>query len=168
MENVINVKSTFDSQLQKEVIEQLDSFSEPCMICIDIESRGGTVEALENIVAKMESMKEDGFVFVTNVDNYAYSSAMMLFLTGDYRMTGDKPELLFHAPAVYNHDRITLDVAKKMVSVLEPANELMDAIIQKHTTITPELYSFIKNNTVIFNKTDLIDLGVLNAETFNL
>lgn len=160
----ILIHDYFDNTLLNNFNKSLDAIIEPCVVVLDIKSFGGECECLEKMELKINEMKSKGFVFVTNVDEYAYSCGFMLFILGDIRTVSDTAELMFHAPAIDYFGRMTEKDAKEMVVVLENVQQLCDRLIVENTTVTPENYSIMKKSTTFFNKADLIHFGIMELE----
>jgi ATP-dependent protease ClpP protease subunit len=160
----IEIKGDFNEQMQSKFESDMKALTSPCVCVLDIESPGGYVPVLEAMVNIISQKKQEGFVFVTNVDWYAYSCAFMLFLIGDIKVVSDTAELMYHSAGLVVDDRLTAAEAKEIYDVLAKADEITDRIVLENTDITPEMFNLIKKNTTFFDKQDLINFGIMQKE----
>jgi len=163
----IEIKQKFEEPLLNLFNSKLEGLTNPCVIVLDIESVGGEVRILEAMEQRINQMKNDGFVFATNVDNYAYSCGFMLFLLGDIKTVSENAELMHHSAGVDISDRLTAADAKEIYDVLALCDQLTERIIFENTEITQENYRILKKNDTFLDRTDLINLGIMKNE-YNL
>lgn len=165
MEAVIfDVNSNFDDILANRFNSFADDLTKPCIVTLEIESYGGEVQSLEKIVDRIIEMKSQGFVFVTNVENYAYSCGFDLFLMGDMRFASDTAQFLFHPPTLEIWDRINVSDAKEIFDILEYAQNVSDKIILENSNISSEAFNLLKKNENFMDRNDLIFLGLMENE----
>lgn len=163
----IKIDRNFEDGLLASFEKQMSALTEPCVCVLHIESYGGYVYVLEAMANIITAKKEQGFVFVTNVENYAMSCGFMLFLLGDIKIVSETAELMYHAAGVEVWDRLTAVDAKKIYETLAACDIPMDKIVMENTNISPEVFSMLKRNTTFFNRADLIHLGIMeDAYTF--
>lgn len=161
----IIIHETFEEKLLTRFTSEMNVLTEPCVIVIDIKSEGGYCEVLERMAEMVAKKKEEGFVFVTNVDEYAYSCAFVMFLLGDIKICDPKADFMNHSAGIHIKDeRITAYDAKEIFESLNEYDKVFDRIILENTDLTPEMFSFIKKNTTFFNREDLILLGIMQNE----
>lgn len=138
---------------------------EPCMILIDIESCGGYCHVLEQMEQTIKQKKAEGFVFTTNVEIFAYSCGLFLFLLGDIRTCDDDADFLFHAAGFDCFmERLTSTDVREMLEELERCDELTNRIIEENTTLAPGMFEILKKNDTFLGKEDLIYLGFMESE----
>lgn len=160
----IKIRGEFADPMLMAFEKQMKALTTPCVCVLDIESCGGYVYTLEAMANMITAKKQQGFVFVTNVDNYAYSCGFMLFLLGDIKIVSDTAELMYHAAGVEVWDRLTAIDAKQIYEMLAACDVPMDKIVMENTNISPEMFSMLKRNTNFFNRADLIHLGIMENE----
>jgi len=145
--------------------DRFDAFFEglePSVIVIDIESNGGEVLTLERMELKIKEKKEQGFIFVTLVENYAYSCGLFLFLLGDIRLAEDSAEFMYHSAGLSVNQRVTCTDLEDMLSILKPAELVGDRIIAENTNLSKEMGVILKKNENYLSKSDLIFLGLMD------
>lgn len=161
------VYEDFDQPLQDKFEAFAATLVEPCMVVIDIESFGGYVRVLKAMKTIIDAKKAEGFVFVTNVDTFAYSCGLFLFLMGDVKTCSDNADFLFHSAAVEPWGRVTSTIAREMAEELEACDEVTDEILAQCTSIDTGLLNILKNNENFLGKEDLIYAGLMERE-YNL
>lgn len=165
METVgFEVYAEFDSDLSASFSEFMSSLTSPCMVVLDIKSYGGFCWVLEEMETAIKAKKAEGYVFVTNVEEYAYSCGLFLFLLGDIRTCSDYAEFLYHAAAIWSFERITSTVASEMLEELQRADEIGHRIIEENTTADPNIMAILEKNENFLSRTDLIFLGFMENE----
>lgn len=165
METVeFKVHGDFEQPMADRFVAFLNGLTEPCAVRIDIRSLGGYVYILEEIEQAICAKKVEGFIFLTNVDEYAYSCGMFLFLLGDIRTCADTANFMYHAPGFVVDDRITSTDLKEMLQVLENDDALVDKILSENTTVQPGILEILKKNDNYLSKEDLIFLGFMEKE----
>lgn len=145
--------------------DRFDTFFEglePSVIVIDIESNGGEVDTLERMELKIKEKKEQGFIFVTLVENYAYSCGLFLFLLGDIRLAENSAEFMYHSAGLSVNQRVTCTDLEDMLSILKPAELVGDRIILENTKLSKEMGVILKKNENYLSKRDLIFLGLMD------
>ena len=160
----IKVHGEFDDNMLSSFTSSIKAVVEPSVIGLDIKSYGGYVYILDSMVQMIANKKKEGFVFVTNVDEYAYSCAFMLFLLGDMKNVSENASLMFHSAGIEVQDRLTAQDAKEIYDVLVQDDILTEKIILENTNLTPEMFSLLKKNTTFFERDDLINLGIMENE----
>lgn len=161
----IEIKQNFEEPLLKHFLASVVNLAEPCVIVLDIESKGGQVIILEAIEAKVKEMKSKDFVFVTNVDNYAYSCGFALFLLGDIKICDEvNAKFMHHSPGIEVNDRLTASDAMEIYQTLNICDELVERMFFENTNISPENYRILKKNDTFLDRTDLINLGIMQNE----
>lgn len=160
----IEIKQNFEEPLLKQFMSSVENLIDPCIIVLDIESNGGEVRILEAMESKIKEMKSKDFVFVTNVDNYAYSCGFMLFLLGDIKTVSDTAEVMHHSAGLIIDERLTASDAKEIYETLNICDQLTERIIFENTNITAENYRILKKNDTFLDRTDLINLGIMQNE----
>ena len=142
----------------------MSGLTKPCIIVIDIESYGGHVHILEAMEVIIKAKKAEGYIFYTNVDDFAYSCGLFLFMLGDVRLASDTADFFFHAAGFEVKQRVTSKDAREMLEVLEQADIVGDRIIAENTNLSPEMISILKKNKNYLDKEDLIYLGIMERE----
>jgi ATP-dependent protease ClpP protease subunit len=160
----IRVEGFFEDEMSTQFEQQMAALTTPCVCVLDIESYGGYVYVFEKMANLISAKKEQGFVFVTNVEKYAMSAGFMLFLMGDIKIVSDTAELMYHAPGIFVFDRLTAREAKIIYETLAASDELTDKIFLEHTNISTEMFALLKKNTTFFGREDLIHLGIMENE----
>jgi ATP-dependent protease ClpP protease subunit len=165
MESVtFNVKQDFNDRLSNDFETFANGLTAPCVVVLEIESNGGEAQALEKMCNRISQMKKDGFVFVTNVENYAYSCAFILFLIGDMRFASDVAMFVDHPPTIKVDDRVSASDAKEIFEILDYFQNVRDKIVSENTNISPEAFSLLKKNETFMDRNDLIFLGLMENE----
>lgn len=159
----IAINLEFDTQLLENFKSQLATVAPKTFCVLDIESPGGYVYILGEMADLIRAKKAEGVIFITNVDNYAYSAAFALFLLGDIKIVSDKAELMYHAAGLYAWSRLTAKLAAAILEELTQADMIIDRLLDEETEITPENKALLKKNTTFFDRNDLINLGVMAA-----
>lgn len=164
MEEIIfEVKEDFSLDLERRFTAFITELKQPKIVVLDIESKGGFVKVLRSMEAQITVKKKEGFVFVTNVDNYAYSAGFLLFLLGDIRFTTDTAGFMYHpAGFTIENKRVTTENLKQMAELLEVEDEFVYKIFKENTQISAELFDVIKKNDVFLTKKDLKNLNLIN------
>ena len=165
MENLIfNVNEDFTDELSDKFEAFASSVTTPCVITLEIESHGGEAQSLEKIANRISEMKKQGNVFVTNVDNYAYSCAFALFLMGDMRFASDTAKFVDHPPTIEVDEKISAKDAKEIFDILDYFQNVRDKIISENTNISPQVFNLLKKNETFMDKNDLIFLGLMEED----
>ena len=165
METVVfEIKEDFTNELSEKFVDFSKSLTSPSLVVLEIESYGGQVQALEKIVNEIYALKGKGFVFVTSVENYAYSCAFSLFLMGDIRLASDEAKFIDHPPFLEIDDIINAEEAKEIFEVLTYAQNLSDRIFYENTNISPEAFNLLRKNESFMDRNDLIFLGLMENE----
>lgn len=165
METVIfNVNKNFDDKLSNDFDVFANGLKSPCVVALEIESCGGEAQALEKIANRITQMKEQGYVFITSVENYAYSCAFALFLMGDMRFASDTAKFVDHPPTIEVDDKISAADAKEIFGILDYFQNVRDKIISENTNISPEAFNLLKKNETFMDRNDLIFLGLMENE----
>ena len=154
----------FEQPLADRFATFINSLTSPCAIRLDIESHGGYTEVLQEMEALIAQKKQEGFVFITNVENYAFSCGMFLFLLGDVRLASESANFLFHASGFDVFDRLTSGDLREMLEVLEEADAFTARILAENTTVAPGIQDILNKNDNFLNREDLIFLGFMEAE----
>ena len=163
----IKIRGEFTPNMLQSFNKQMAAMVNPCICVLDIESVGGYVYILEAMANTITEKKAQGFVFVTNVDKYAYSCGFMLFLMGDIKIAADNAELMYHAAGVDVWDRLTSIDAKQIYDELIACDAVTDKIMLENTNIVPEMFAILKKNTNFFNRADMVHMGIMeNDYTF--
>ena len=160
----IIIKGAFDDQMLTSFERAINAMTSPCMIGLDIESNGGAGYVLEAMCHIISEKKKEGYVFLTNVDKYAYSCGFLLFMLGDIMITNDNARFMYHDIGLEIKDRLTASDAKEIYEALLPQDEFFNKIVLENTNLTPAMFSLLKKNTTFFNKEDLINIGVMEKE----
>lgn len=160
----VKIRGEFASNMLQSFDKQMAAMINPCICVLNIESHGGYVHILEAMANTITEKKAQGFVFVTNVDKYAYSCGFMLFLMGDIKIASDSAELMYHAAGVEVWDRLTSIDAKQIYDELIACDLITDKIMIENTNIKPEMFAILKKNTNFFNRADMIHLGIMENE----
>jgi ATP-dependent protease ClpP protease subunit len=165
METVVfEVKEDFTDELSDKFVDFSNSLTIPSLVVLEIESQGGQAQSLERIVNEIYALKEKGFVFATSVENYAYSCAFALFLTGDIRLASDEAKFIDHPPFLEIDDIINAEDAKEIFEVLSYFQNVRDRIISENTNISPEAFNLLRKNETFMDRNDLIFLGLMENE----
>jgi ATP-dependent protease ClpP protease subunit len=159
-----NVYEDFEQKLADRFAAFMAGLTTPCTVLIDIESCGGYTEVLRDMEAIVTQKKTEGFIFVTNVEDYAYSCGMFLFLLGDVKMCADGARFMYHAAGFDVFDRLTSSDLREMITVLEAEDALTNRILAENTTVAPEMLEILKKNDNFLSKEDLIYLGFMERE----
>lgn len=164
MEEIIfDIKEDFNFDLEIRFTDFISELKQPKIVVLDIESKGGYIKVLRSMEKQINEKKKEGFVFVTNVDNYAYSAGFLLFLLGDLRFTTDTAKFMYHpAGFTIENERVTTENLKQMAELLEVEDEFVYKIFKENTQISAELFDVIKKNDVFLTKKDLKNLNLIN------
>lgn len=163
---VFNVEGYFDSGLSQRFAEFCATLTTPEIVVLEIESVGGEVQCLKEMTDAILALKEQGFVFVTSVKEYAYSCGFLLLMLGDILDVTDTARVLYHPVGLEIEDRITADDAREILNILAEADDFANQLLLSNTNITPENFAFIKKNEVFMDRKDLIHLGLME-ENYN-
>lgn len=158
------VKEEFTVQLADRFEAFINGLTTPCVIAIDIESIGGRVDVLERMEILITQKKNEGFVFATNVDLYAYSCGLYLFILGDIKTASETANFLYHAPGFEVFQRVVSNDLREMLQELEASDLFVARITAENTTATPEVLNFLKKNENYLNKEDLIYFGFMQRD----
>jgi ATP-dependent protease ClpP protease subunit len=159
-----DIAEDFEQPLADRFVAFLNGLTEPCAVQINIESCGGYVEVLYEMEQAVSQKKAEGYVFITNVEQYAYSCGMFLFLLGDVRLCSDSARFLYHAAGFDVNERLTTVDLKEMIDVLETCDALVDKVLTENTTVEPGMLEILKKNDNFLSKEDLIFLGFMERE----
>jgi ATP-dependent protease ClpP protease subunit len=159
------VYGDFEQALADRFLAFMASLKAPCMVVLDIESCGGYVEVLRQMESVISQKKAEGCVFTTNVENYAYSCGLFLFILGDLRFCSDSARFLYHSAGLDIFcERLNSTDLADMLEMLQRDDELTDRILAENTTIQPEMLEILKKNDNFLTKSDLIFLGFMEKE----
>lgn len=163
---------TIEFKIHEDFLQQLaDRFNafikmlvNPCIIVLDIQSCGGYVQVLEDMEPLIKQKKAEGYIFVTNVDNYAYSCGLYLFLLGDIKLCDDEARFMYHSAGLDLNQRVTIHDVREIAQELEHCDQVANRIVKENTTATPEILSMLNRNENYLSKEDLIYLGFMERE----
>ncbi len=159
------VHEDFEPALAEKFASFMSGLKSPCTVVIDIESPGGYTEVLEQMETLITAKKQEGYVFITNVDNYAYSCGLFLYLLGDIRLCSEEARFMFHSAGIeLMFERVTSTDLKEMLEILESSDELTNRILSENTTVQPGMLEILKKNDNFLSKEDLIYLGFMERE----
>ena len=158
------VHEEFEQPLADRFSKFIAGLSKPCIIYIDIESCGGFTEVLKQMGALIDIKKSEGYVFKTNVDDYAYSCGMLLFLMGDIKTASVVARFLFHSSGFDVFDRLTSTDLRDMLEMLEEDDAFIEKVLSENTTLEPGMYEILKKNDNFLSRQDLIFLGFMEDE----
>lgn len=165
METVeFNVYEDFEQGLADRFVAFLNALTAPCVVLIDIESCGGYTEVLAEMEQAIRAKKAEGYKFITNVEDYAYSCGLFLFLLGDIKLCSDSARFLYHSSGFEVFDRITSTDLRQMLEVLDEADALTDRILAENTKADRGMIEILKKNNNFLSKEDLIFLGFMERE----
>jgi len=166
METVeFNVYEDFEQPLADRFTAFMSGLSKPCAVLMDIESCGGYCHVLEQMEQVITQKKNEGFVFITNVDLFAYSCGLFLFLMGDIKLADDDADFMFHSAGIELFmSRVTSKEAKEMVEELERCDAITNKILAENTTADPGMLEILKKNDNFLSKEDMIYLGFMERE----
>jgi ATP-dependent protease ClpP protease subunit len=159
-----NVYEDFEQALADRFAAFMAGLQSPCTVLIDIESCGGYTEVIKEMEALITLKKNEGFVFFTNVETFAYSCGMLLFLLGDVKTCSDSANFLYHSSGMFLMDRITATDAREILEMLEEDDLFTERILAENTTVAPAMLEILKKNDNFLSKEDLIYLGFMERE----
>lgn len=160
-----DVHESFEKSLSDRFSNFMAALKTPCVVALDIESAGGLCEVLEDMEAIIAQKKEEGFVFKTHVENYAYSCGFFFYLLGDVRTCSNWAEFFFHAGGYdVENRRLSSRDLLEMAEELAPFDLMVDRVLAEHTTVTPEIKDFLLRNETFLSKQDMINFGFMLAE----
>lgn len=160
-----NIFEEFGQQLADRFAAFMAGLTTPCVVLIDIESIGGEAEILGDMKQVIDSKKAEGFIFITNVEEYAYSCGLFLFLMGDIRLCNDSARFLFHSAGIeIKNGRLIQQDILELAVLVESANAIIDAIVAENTTVAPEILEVLMKNDNFLSKEDMIYLGFMERE----
>lgn len=171
METVeFRIYEDFEQKLADRFLSFMANLKAPCMVVLDIESCGGYVEVLRQMESAISQKKTEGYLFVTNVETYAYSCALFLFLLGDLRFCSDNARFMYHSSGfAIKDERLNSTDLTDMLEVLQKDDEFTNRVVAENTTISPEMLEILKKNDNFLTKSDLIFLGFMEKEyEFNI
>jgi ATP-dependent protease ClpP protease subunit len=158
------IDTDFDDTLLSKFKAFISSITTVCILAFDIESYGGYCYVLGEMKKIIDAKKKEGFVILTNVDNYAYSAGFFFYLLGDIKYCAEDADFLFH-PAGYDvNGRLIADDLRGMLEDAERFDILIKEIIDENTGVKPEALSFLIRNENFLSREDLIYLGFIEAE----
>lgn len=161
------VHEDFEPALADRFAAFMGGLQKPCTVVLDIESPGGYTEVLESMEAIIKAKKAEGYVFVTNVDDFAYSCGMFLFLLGDIKLCDDNARFMYHSSGFDLRgidDRLTSTDLREMLELLESDDEFTNRVLSENTTVQPGMLEILKKNDNFLSKQDLIFLGFMESE----
>lgn len=166
METVeFRVFEDFEQGLADRFMAFLSGLKNPCQIVIEIESVGGYVYVLEQMETAIKAKKEEGYVFITNVEEYAYSCGLFLFLLGDIKLCSETAQFMYHSSGFkLENERVTSSDLMDMLAILEADDLFTNRILAENTTIQPGMLEILKKNDNFLSKADLIYLGFMEPE----
>lgn len=165
METVeFNVYEDFEQVLADKFAAFMAGLKAPCAVLIDIESCGGYTDVIKEMEALITLKKAEGFVFFTNVETFAYSCGMLLFLLGDVKTCSETANFLYHSSGMFLMDRITATDAREILEMLEEDDLFTERILAENTTVAPAMLEILKKNDNFLSKEDLIYLGFMERE----
>lgn len=159
-----NVYEDFEQALADRFAAFMAGLQSPCTVLIDIESCGGYTEVIKGMEALISLKKTEGFVFFTNVDTFAYSCGMLLYLLGDVKTCSDSASFLYHSSGMFLADRITATDAREILEILQDDDIFTERILAENTTVAPAMLEILKKNDNFLSKEDLIYLGFMERE----
>jgi len=159
------VYEDFEQRLADRFLAFLNGLSKPCQIVIDIESHGGFSEVLAQMEEAIQAKKAEGYIFVTNVEEFAYSCGLFLFLLGDIKFCAETARFMYHSSGFdLKDERLTSTDLKEMLEILEADDVMTNRILQENTTVQPGMLEILKKNDNFLSKADLIYLGFMESE----
>lgn len=158
------VHEEFEQPLADRFNGFIAGLSNPCIISIDITSCGGYTEVLKQMGGLIDAKKSEGYVVKTNVDDYAYSCGMLLFLMGDIKTASSEARFLFHSSGFDVFDRLTSTDLRDMLEMLEEDDAFIEKVLSENTTLDPGMYEILKKNDNFLSRQDLIFLGFMEDE----
>jgi len=165
METVeFNVYEDFEQALADRFAAFMAGLKTPCTVLIDIESYGGYTGVIKEMESLITQKKAEGYVFFTNVEDYAYSCGMFLFLLGDVKTCSDSANFLYHSSGIFLMERLTATGAREILEMLEEDDLFTERVLAENTTVAPEMLEILKKNDNFLSKEDLIYLGFMERE----
>ena len=160
-----NIFEEFSQRLADRFATFMAGLTKPCAVLIDIESVGGEAEILGDMKQAIDAKKAEGYIFITNVEDYAYSCGLFLFLMGDIRLCSDTARFLFHSAGIdIKNERLIQQDIMELALLVESANAILDSIVEENTTVAPEILQVLMKNDNFLSKEDLIYLGFMERE----
>lgn len=151
-----------------DLLERFDLFltalTEPLAVVFDIESHGGETEVIKAMEARISELKKAGFVIITNVENYAYSCGLFLFMLGDIKTCSENARFLFHTSGFDVFDRLVLDDVLEMAEVLKADDVFVRRLIAENTNLSADMFEILRKNDNFLSRQDLIFLGFMENE----
>jgi len=160
------IEGVFDQSMLDKFTTDIEAISKPSVVVFEIKSEGGYCEILEAMCEIMLAKKSEGYVFVTSVEEYAYSCAFVFFMLGDMKFCSEQAKFLYHAAGVTfeNRERITALDAKEIFESLDYYDKIFDKLLLENTDISNEMFSFMKKNETSFDRNDLLYFGLIKEE----
>lgn len=158
------VHEDFTQDLLERFNAFCDSLAEPLAVVFDIESHGGETEVIKAMEARISALKEAGFVVITNVENYAYSCGLFLFMLGDIKTCSENARFLFHTSGFDVFDRLVLDDVLEMAEVLKADDVFVRRLIAENTELGEGMFEILRKNDNFLSRQDLIFLGFMENE----
>lgn len=160
-----NVYEDFEQGLADRFAAFMSGLLAPCTVAIDIESCGGYTDVLAQMEQIISAKKVEGYVFVTNVEDHAYSCALFLFLMGDIKMCSESARFMYHSSGfTLENERLTSTDLIEMLSILEADDALTNKILAENTTVQPGMLEILKKNDNYLSKSDMVFLGFMQEE----
>jgi ATP-dependent protease ClpP protease subunit len=151
-----------------ELLERFNAFcatlTQPCALVFDIESQGGHTEVIKAMEATISELKRNGFLIITNVDEYAYSCGLFLFLLGDIKTCSTNARFLFHTSGFDVFDRLVLDDVLEMAEVLKADDIFVRRLIAENTNLADGMFEILRKNDNFLSRKDLVYLGLMQEE----
>lgn len=159
------VHEEFTPKLLQKFSTFVAGLSEPCLVILNIRSIGGFAEVLREMEAIISEMKVAGFVFRTDVQEFAYSCGLFLFLLGDIRTSSETARFMYHSAGVKVEDeRLTSTDAREILELLEQEDIFVNRILAENTNVSAGMLEILKKNDNFLSRQDLIFLGFMEDE----
>lgn len=159
------VHEDFEQPLADRFASFIAGLKNPCTVVLDIESHGGYTEVLEEMEALITQKKSEGYVFITNVDDFAYSCGMFLFILGDVKLCSENARFMFHSSGFdLKDERLTSTDLRQMLELLESDDLFMNRVLADNTAVQSGMLEILKKNDNFLSKEDLIFLGFMERE----
>lgn len=159
------VYGEFKPQLAHKFGTFTAGLTQPCIVKLSIRSVGGDLEVLRDLESSISQMKNEGFVFKTDVQEFAYSCGLFLFLLGDIKTASDTARFMYHAPGIEIRDeRLTSSDAREILEILEAEDIFVNRVLAENTTLDAGMYEILKKNDNFLSRQDLIFLGFMEDE----
>lgn len=175
-DNVVYIHGEFDETITTEVIHQFrelianQAMVKESIIIIDINSPGGLVSYLSELIALVEEAKALGITIQTRAMSEAHSCGAMLLMSGSPGMRLVSPftqVLVHHATSGFIHS--TDKQLERNVARAKHTNDMIEKLLKRYTKIPKKtMTEMLSDDSYYVTGKELIDLGIADLLLYDL